>query len=111
MNIIEEKTKKFKKLMTKEQLLFMKHQPDPFSKYKTITRDFYGGIQKEYKFDNGYGASVVCHFGSYGGDIGLWELAVTLYGILCYDTSITNDVMGHLSTEEVNKNLKAIKEL
>ena len=30
----------------------------------------------EYKFDNGYGASVVCHSGSYGGNKGLYEIAV-----------------------------------
>ena len=34
------------------------------------------GIQRIYKFDNGYGASVVKHKYSYGGDKGLWELAV-----------------------------------
>ena len=100
---------KFK--MTKAEKMLMRHQPDPFSNYKTGTHDFYHGLQKEYKFDNGYGASVICHKGSYGGDCLLWELAVTLHGILCYDTSITNDVMGHLSTEEVNKSLQTIKEL
>ena len=55
--------------------------------------------------------SVIRHDGSYGGSRGLWELAVTLHGILCYDTSITNDVLGHLNTEEVNKQLQAVKEL
>ena len=68
-------------------------------------------IQKEYQFPNGYGASVICHLGSYGGHLGLWELAVTLHGILCYDTKITTDVIGHLKTAEVHKQLRAIKEL
>ena len=35
-----------------------------------------GGIQKLYKFDNNYGASVVHHSYSYGNEDGLWELAV-----------------------------------
>ncbi len=35
-----------------------------------------GGIQKIYKFDNGYGASVVKHLFSYGGAQGLWEMAL-----------------------------------
>jgi hypothetical protein len=35
-----------------------------------------GGVQKEYRFDNGYGASVIQHNYSYGNEQGLWELAV-----------------------------------
>lgn len=33
---------------------------------------------------------------SYGGDSGLLELAVLRHGRLCYDTPITNDVIGYL---------------
>tara|TARA_R110002074_G_scaffold53740_1_gene134540 strand:+ start:168 stop:503 length:336 start_codon:yes stop_codon:yes gene_type:complete len=111
MNIIEEREKKFKKLMTKEKMMLMKHQADPFIDHRMALNEHYSGIQKEYRFDNGYGASVICHTGSQGGHQGLWELAVTLYGILCYDTVITNDVMGYLTTKDVNKHLQAIKEL
>jgi len=32
-----------------------------------------------YRFDNGYGASVVRHPGSYGGSRGLWELATIVW--------------------------------
>ena len=71
----------------------------------------HGGVQKVYEFDNGYGASVIMHQGSYGFSKGLWELAVLENGELCYDTPITNDVIGHLSEAEVNKYLKQIKEL
>jgi len=111
MNIIEKREKKFKQIMTKQQLMFMKHQPDPFEEYRTELSEFNGGLQKRYKFPNGYGASVICHMGSYGGHLGLWELAVELHGIIVYDTSITADVIGHLKTAEVHKQLKAIKEL
>ena len=111
LNILEEREKKYNKLMTKEKLLFMKHQHDPFEEYRTELNEHYDGIQKRYKFPNGYGASVICHKGSYGGHLGLWELAVELHGIIVYDTAITADVMGYLKTEEVNKQLKAIKEL
>ena len=97
--------------MTKQQLMFMKHQPDPFEEYRTELNEFNSGLQKRYKFPNGYGASVICHMGSYGGHQGLWELAVELHGIIVYDTTITADVLGYLKTEEVNKHLKAIKEL
>ena len=41
-----------------------------------LERKINNGIQKLYRFDNGYGASVVKHPHSYGNDADLWELAV-----------------------------------
>ena len=111
LNIWEEREKKYNKLMTKEKLLFMKHQHDPFEEYRTELNEHYDGIQKRYKFPNGYGASVICHKGSYGGYRGLWELAVELHGIIVYDTAICADVIGHLTTKDVHKNLQALKEM
>ena len=32
--------------------------------------------RKTYTFNNGYGASVICNQSSYGGDNGLFEIAV-----------------------------------
>jgi hypothetical protein len=66
--------------------------------------DWAEGVQFVYKFDNGYGASVVCHEGSYGGRDhgGLWEVAVLdRKGELCYATPITSDVIGYLTMREV----------
>lgn len=76
---------------------------------------FYG-IQKIYKFDNGYGASVVKNDLSYGGDEGLFELAVIKFNKknkikICYDTHITNDVIGWLTLENVDELLEEIKKL
>ena len=72
----------------------------------------HNGIQRRYQFDNGYGASVVRHDGSYGSDQGLWELAVTdSVGNILYDTPITSDVIGHLTDEEVEVKLKEVSEL
>jgi len=34
------------------------------------------GTITKYKFQNGYGASVACHTESYGGDEGLYEIAL-----------------------------------
>jgi hypothetical protein len=74
------------------------------------------GIQKLYSFPNGYGASVVKHEGSYGGGKGLWELAV-INNIsedgfdICYDTPITNDVIGWLNDPEVDRLLYLIRDL
>ena len=97
--------------MSKERMMLLKHQHDPFEEYRTEMGEHLEGIYKKYQFPNGYGASVICHAGSYGGKRGLWELAVTLHGIIVYDTVITNDVLGYLNQEELNKHLKSIKEL
>lgn len=77
-----------------------------------------GGVQKVYRFDNDYGASVVCTPFSYGGAEGLWELGVIVFGgvgeddyKLTYDTPITDDVLGYLTEEEVREILERIARL
>ena len=80
-------------------------------KYLVETNNHNGGIQKVYKFPNGYGASVIRHKGSYGYSKGLWELAVLEGGELCYDTEITDDVIGHLNDPEVDRLLRRIQQL
>jgi len=73
------------------------------------------GIHKLYKFDNDFGASVVRCLFSYGGDKGLYELAVIRWEDgkwnMVSDTEITDDVIGWLSEEEVEDLLKRIMEL
>jgi hypothetical protein len=70
------------------------------------------GVVGRIMFDNGYGASVVSHIMSYGGKLGLYELAVLdKEGGLTYDTPITNDVVGHLTPEKVTNYLIKIQEL
>ncbi len=74
-----------------------------------------GGVQYTFFFPNNYGASVVRFSGSYGGDEGLWELAV-LKGTpddwdICYDTPITDDVLGHLEAFSVGRTLDQIAQL
>ena len=77
--------------------------------------DLNGGIQKQYKFANGYGASVVQHHFSYGNDQGMWELAVLKWVddryYLEYSTEITDDVIGNLTDDEVEKTLERIESL
>ena len=74
--------------------------------------DYNNGVQKVYTFENGYGASVVCHDGSYGGKDGLWELAVLDGGgAICYHTPITQDVIGHQTDEQIETILKEIESL
>lgn len=77
------------------------------------TREVSGGIQKLYKFSNGYGASVVNNDFSYTDSKDEWELAVIKWDKndyeLDYSTEITEDVMGHLSNTEVEETLLKIK--
>ena len=79
-------------------------------------RDHAGGAQKVYRFENGRGASVVCHSFSYGGAEGLWELAVLrLLGgeefSLDYSTPLTSDVLGWLDDADVEEALLQIAAL
>lgn len=81
-----------------------------------IEREINGGTQKIYKFDNGYGASVVQHRFSYTDNDNEWELAVIKFDgtdswHLTYETEITSDVIGHLPTEEVEETLNRIEQL
>lgn len=68
-------------------------------------------IQKIYSFPNGYGASVIKGPYSYGGPDGKWELAVLKNDEICYDTPITNDVVGRLNDPEVDRLLRQISQL
>ena len=81
------------------------------NKYLIETNDHNGGIQKVYNFPNGYGASVIRHKGSYGYKKGFGELAVLRAGQLCYDTDITDDVIGNLNDPEVDNILGKISRL
>jgi len=74
-------------------------------------------------YPNGYGASVIQGPYSYGGDSGLYELAVLHESRrrvveigddgmeLCFRTPITNDVIGYLTAEEVVGHLHEIARL
>lgn len=82
------------------------------------------GVQRLYRFDNGFGASVVqfsmptpsgLFAGSYGANAGLWELGVIRWTgdefHLTYETPITDDVIGHLDLDEVQEILRRIRDL
>lgn len=69
------------------------------------------GVQHVYAFPNGYGASVIKTDYSYGGKKGLWEMAVLKDEELCYTSGITDDVIGHLSWDNVEDYLMEIKSL
>lgn len=74
-----------------------------------------GGVHALAFFPNGYGASVIKTPFSYGGDAGLYELAVVRGDAagwsLTYETPITSDTEGHLSEPEVSNLLDKISSL
>ena len=70
------------------------------------------GVQSIMMFDNGYGVSVVKTSFSYGGKIGLYELAVLDSSKrITYNTTVTSDVLGHLSEKEVTKYMIEVQKL
>lgn len=97
----------------RERKLMTSHYHEP-----VIARPIEFGIQKIYRFDNGFGASVVKSEYSYGGQENLWELAVITFDgddsekfELTYETPITNDVIGSLTDDEVEEKLAEISQL
>ena len=70
------------------------------------------GVQHVYKFPNNFGASVIKTDYSYVGTRGLWELAVLdANDDITYHTPITQDVIGHLAWDNVERFLAEIRDL
>lgn len=96
--------------MVSEEELEKRRRSTMSKKYEEYIyeQNFYlSGWQTKYHFENGYGASVINHNGSYG-----LELGVLYDGVLDYSTPITSDVVPCIKDEEeLDKLLKYIKEL
>lgn len=78
------------------------------------TKTVQGGIQHIFKFDNGYGASVIRHEGSYGYHSGLWEVAPWDSDQKFIGQSLLewcDDVEGYLPWQDVEKILEEVKKL
>lgn len=81
-------------------------KPHPYSKiYEQI------GKQAIMNFENGYGVSVLLGDMFYSNGIDTYELAVLKNGHLCYDTPITDDVLGHKSKEQISEIMRLVQEL
>ena len=90
----------------------LKRWPDgPPPEMRSMYDDFDGGTQTKLDFDNGYGASII--FGSmfYSNGVDTFELGITHDGKLTYDSGLSDDVIGHLSNDEVTALLYKIKAL
>ena len=97
---------------------------DEFKGFVTSRRDFNDlldpsrkGITYRICFPEvGYGASIIKHYGSYGYEKDLWELALLSNRdddekwTLEYTELVGDDVLGYLTDEQVNKILKYISE-
>lgn len=71
-------------------------------KFKKHPAGFGEGKISRVEFDNGWGASVVSTPYTYGGDRGLYELAVLKDNDIHYDNLVAGgDVIGYLSEIEV----------
>ena len=87
-----------------------------FNHKKYLIDENYNGYRKQYlfKFPNGYGASVVIGTWTYGGDKGLWEMALIKFldngkHELVYEYDFNEDVIGYLDHFEVEKLLNKIR--
>jgi hypothetical protein len=80
--------------------------------FEELDNEYLKGKKCRIHFDNGYGASVVSHTRSYGGNEGLYELAVLFNDEIHYDNPVAGgDVRGYLSEEEVSELLIEIQNL
>lgn len=70
-----------------------------------------GGTHAVVNFPNGYGASVVSGPMFYTRPGAPYELAVMRDESLCYDTELTDDVLGYLTAEDVTMYLEKIEAL
>ena len=87
-----------------------------FGKYEVKKRvdtydDIFGIGQWVIGFKNGYEGSIITGEYTYTDKEHPYELAVLKNGELCYDTPITNDVIGYLTADEVGEILEKIEAL
>lgn len=71
------------------------------------------GIQRmEVTCPNGRGLSIIRGYGTYGGSAGLFEVAVLDFdGALDYSTPVADDVIGHLTPDDVRTVLAQVAAL
>jgi hypothetical protein len=78
--------------------------------FEIMTDPFMYGKKSVIHFDNGYGASVVSHNFSYGGKMGLYELAVLKDDEIHYNNPVSGgDVRGYLTEDTVTNLLIEIQ--
>lgn len=90
---------------------------EDLKKFQDLSFEFHSdmytyGKRARMFFPNGYGVSVISNNYSYGGREGLFEIGVLdTAGDLCYNTPVTDDVIGWLNEEDVSRVMKEVQEL
>jgi hypothetical protein len=79
---------------------------NPFSAGDFEFRPHFQGFQAVAKFDNGFGVSVIPE-----ADQLSYEVAVLRDGKLCYDSGLTEDVVRHLTVNDVHNFVYCVKNL
>ena len=62
-------------------------------------------------FENGYGVSVLCGKNYYSNGVDTYEVAILKDDKICYDTPITDDVIGYCTFREVSDIMKRVQML
>lgn len=62
------------------------------------------------EFENGYGVSVIFGEQFYSNGIDTYEVAILKDGSICYDTYITDDVLGYQDEDEVTEIMRKVQE-
>ena len=76
-----------------------------------------GNIAAAMMFDNNYGISVIMGPYTLGGLLGKYEIAILKmppgkeFSVVTYDTPLANDIIGHLSKDQVDEYIAKIQEL
>ena len=96
-----------------KDLLFKQHEmaKDAFLLSSPIREEYMNAKHAIMQFENGYGVSVLKGTLFYSNGIDTYEVAVLDNNGICYNTSITNDVIGYVDADEVSNIMKRIQEL
>lgn len=101
------------KIKTFEDLVFNPHSvsKEACNLPASIRKEWMEAKHAVMRFDNGYGISVVKGNMFYSNGIDTHEVGILKEGVLCYDTPITDDVIGYVNADEVSNIMKQIQEL
>lgn len=86
-------------------------EPHPITKVGGPSSRWAPSVAAKLEFENGFGVSVIqgplfyCHGASE------YEVAILRNGLLCYDSGLTEDVIGHVSRDEVEAIMRNVARL
>ena len=72
---------------------------------------FSDATQAIFEFPNNYSISVITGKNAYTDQAHPYEVAVCLDGVVCYDTPITEDVLGHQTANDISETMAQIEAL